>query len=207
MTHANLAAPELAAVEIHGMSRGAFLMRAALAAGSVYGLHTVTPFVTQALGQESAGDVDILNFALMLELLEADFYKRAKGLSGDAAKLAKTFGDEEAAHVDALTAAIRKLGGSPAPKPTFTFPGGGQAAFLKLAQTLEDTGVSAYNGAAPQIESKEVLAAAGGIVQVEARHAATIRMLNGDEPSPVAFDKVMSKPEVMNAVKPFVTSP
>ena len=58
-------------------------------------------------------------------------------------------------------------------------------------QTFEDTGVSAYNGAAPSIQSKELLATAGTIVQVEARHAAAIRLLNGEEPAPDAFDPTL----------------
>jgi len=204
MVNSKLVAPELAAVEIHGMTRGAFIMRAALAAGSVYGLQTVGPLVNEALAQGKAGDIEIPNFALTLEFLETDFYRTAQGLSGEAAALARTFGDEEAEHVGALTRAIRGLGGTPAEKPTASFPQGGQAAFLKLAQTLEDTGVSAYNGAAPMIQSKEVLAAAGTIVQVEARHAASIRLLNGEDPAPVAFDQTMNKEQVLRAVEPFV---
>lgn len=205
MVNSKLAAPELAAVEVHGTTRGAFIMRAALAAGSVYGLGTVGPFVTEALAQDNAGDIEILNFALTLEFLEADFYRSARGLDRATTALAKNFGAEEQAHVEAITKAIRGLGGKPAKKPTTNFPGGGQEAFLKLAQTLEDTGVSAYNGAAPMIKSKEVLAAAGTIVQIEARHAATIRMLNDASPAPFAFDKTMKTDEVLSAVKPFVT--
>ncbi|MEJ7875546.1 MAG: ferritin-like domain-containing protein [Solirubrobacterales bacterium] len=204
MINERLAAPELATVEIHGFTRAAFIIRAALAAGSVYGLHTVSPLVGEALAQEEAGDIEILNFALTLEFLETDFYRSAQGLSGEVAELARTFGDEEAEHVAALSAAIEELGGTPAKKPQTTFPKGDQAAFLKLAQTLEDTGVSAYNGAAPRIESKEILAAAGSIVQVEARHAATIRMLNGEDPAPVAFDQTMQEDQVLSAVEPFV---
>ncbi|MEJ7892014.1 MAG: ferritin-like domain-containing protein [Solirubrobacteraceae bacterium] len=204
MTSTQPATPGLAAVEIHGMSRAAFMVRATLAAGSVYGLGAVTPFVGEALAQSKTGDVDILNFALMLEYLETDFYRRASGLSGEAATLARTFADEEAAHVGALTEAVRGLGGKPVSKPQTSFPRGDQADFLKLAQTLEDVGVSAYNGAAPQIQSLQVLAAAGTIVQVEARHAATIRMLNGEEPAPVAFDRIMTQEQVLSAVQPFV---
>jgi len=204
MLESKLAAPELAAVEVHGMTRAAFIMRSALAAGSVYGLHTVGPFVSQALAQDSAGDIEILNFALTLEFLETDFYRSASGLSGEAAALATRFGDEEAEHVDALTAAIRGLGGKPVGKPQTSFPGGGQGAFLKLAQTLEDTGVSAYNGAAPKIVSKEVLASAGSIVQIEARHAATIRLLNGEDPAPVAFDRTLTEEQVLRAAGPFI---
>ena len=122
-----------------------------------------------ALAQESMGDVEILNFARTLEYLEADFYKQAQKLDLDetASAYAQEFGAHEQAHVEALTQTITDLGGTPAELPTFTFPLEDQADFLELAQTLEDTGVSAYNGAGPSIESKDVLAAAGSIVQVE----------------------------------------
>ena len=90
--------------------------------------------------------------------------------------IAKDFGDAEQQHVEALRGTIRKLGGKPVASPAFTFPMTGEKSFLKLAQTLEDTGVSAYNGAGPMIRNKDVLAAAGSIVQIEARHAAVIRL-------------------------------
>ena len=69
---------------------------------------------------------------------------------------------------------------------------------------LEDTGVSAYNGAATLIKSVDVLAAAGGIVQIEARHAALIRLARGKSPAPLAFDKASEMASVLNAVKPFI---
>ena len=199
-------APELGAVEVHGMSRGAFLTRSALAAGAVYGTGIVGPFVRRALAQGGGGDVEIVNFALTLEYLEAEFYRRARtqGLSSEVAALAQRFGDEESQHVTALTQTVKKLGGTPAPKPRFTFPRGNEAAFLKLATTLEDTGVSAYNGAAPAIKSKEVLGAAGSIVQIEARHAAAIRLQAGQPPAPNAFDKPLDQAKVQAAVKPFI---
>jgi Ferritin-like domain len=206
MPSTKLAVPEIEAVEIHGMTRGAFIMRGTLAAGAVYGAGAIAPFVSQAIAQSGGGDVDILNFALTLEYLEADFYKKGQGLKLDAAvmKYAKQFGDAESQHVDALIATIKKLGGTPTKSPTFTFPIKDQASFLKLAQTLEDTGVSAYNGAAPSIESKEVLAAAGSIVQIEARHAAVIRVMNKQFPTVSAFDKTLNKDEVTMAVKPLI---
>ena len=46
---------------------------------------------------------------------------------------------------------------------------------------LENTGVGAYNGAGPSLTSKQLLAAAGSIVQVEARHAAAIALLIGQD--------------------------
>ena len=64
--------------------------------------------------------------------------------------------------------------------------------------------MSAYNGAAPSISDPKVLAAAGSIVQVEARHAALIRLARGKAPAPDAFDKTLAKAAVLKAVKPFV---
>jgi hypothetical protein len=190
-----------------GFTRSTFIARGAMATGSLYGAGAVSGYVSRALAQSGAGDLDILNFALTLEYLEAAFYKEGlakAGLSGDAMKLAKEIGDHETQHVAALTQTIKKLGGKPVKAPGVTFPFKDQASFLKLAQVFEDTGVSAYNGAAPMISSKEVLGAAGSIVQVEARHAAAIRLLNGANPSPAAFDPTLSKNQVLKAVKPFI---
>ena len=184
------AAPELAAIEVEEtFSRSALLVRGALAAGALYGATAVTPLIRKAFAQGSMGDIDILNFALTLEYLEAAFYEEAagvKGLSSEVAGYVKTFGDEEQEHVDALTATIRDLGGMPVEAPGVDFGDAFSSAdkFIALAITLEDTGVSAYNGAAPMIESKDLLATAGGIVQVEARHAAAIRYAAGEDPRP-----------------------
>jgi rubrerythrin len=178
----NIAHPELAQIEVRGMNRSAFLVRSTLAAGAVYGLGAVSPFVSGSFAQDTEGDLGIANFALTLEYLEAAFYtqaaKQVPGLSGDLLKLVKEIRDNEQEHVAALTATVKKLGGTPAKKPGVDFGNAfsSKATFLKVANVFEDTGVSAYNGAAPMIQSVEVLAAAGGIVQVEARHASLIRL-------------------------------
>jgi Ferritin-like domain len=210
MASSRLVAPELATIKVHGTTRQAFLMRSTLAAGAAYGAMSTTGLITQALAQSGGGDVDILNFALTLEYLETDFYTRAakqvQGLSSYESKLTRELRDNEAEHVDALVATIKKLGGKPVAKPTFDFGGafGSRAAYLKTANTLEDTGVSAYNGAAPMIASVDVLAAAGSIVQIEARHAAMIRLARGKAPAPSAFDKASQMDSVLAAVKPFI---
>jgi Ferritin-like domain len=206
MTNHQDLVPELAAVEVDGISRQAFLVRGALAAGAVYGTSMISPFVRSAMAADPMGDVDILNFALTLEYLEADFYRRGLklGLSSDVAKIARSFGDAEQQHVEALRATVKKLGGTPVTSPKFKFPMTDEKSFLKLAQTLEDTGVSAYNGAGPSITSKEVLAAAGSIVQIEARHAAVIRLLRGNVPAPDAFDPSLDTKKVLAAVKPLI---
>jgi rubrerythrin len=209
-TDHDIASPELAACEVHGMTRSAFILRGALAAGAFYGTSSVAPFVSQALAETGGGDAEILNFALTLEYLEADFYN-VKGktvvLSGEAKKYATDFGAEESAHVSALSAAIKQLGGKPVAKPTFVFPATSEKSFLALASVLENTGVGAYNGAAPSLQSKQVLASAGSIVQIEARHAAAIDLLIGKSPTPnEGFDKPLTKQQVLAAAGPLIKS-
>ena len=211
MSNQRNAAPELAAIEVQGITRQALIVRGAVAAGAVYGLGAVGPFVRESMAKEG-GDVEILNFALTLEFLEAAFYesalKQVGGLSGEVKELATTLRDNENEHVGVLSATIKDLGGTPvkAPKVDFGKAFASQGSFLKLAQTLEDTGVSAYNGAAPSIESAEVLGAAGSIVQIEARHAAAIRLLNKKPISDGGFDKSLEMQQVLDAVQPFVKS-
>lgn len=211
MSKQELARPELADVHIDedagDLSRSEVILKGALAVGAVYGAASVAPFVSRALAMSDGGDVGILNFALTLEYLESAFYREAKTrakASGDLKGLIDLIGRDEDEHVGALTETIKKLGGKPVAEPKFDFPYSGTAGFLELAQTFEDTGVSAYNGAGPQIKSKEVLSAAGSIVQVEARHAAAIRLQNKEEPSPVAFDPSLDEAKVLKAVEPFI---
>jgi Ferritin-like domain len=208
MSDENLANPELAACEVQGMSRASFLLRGALAAGAVYGTSAIAPFVSSALAQSGDGDAEILNFALTLEYLESDFYNvkgRQVGLSGQAKSYAMQFGEEESQHVEALTAAIKQLGGKAVAKPTFVFPVTNQKSFLALASVLENTGVGAYNGAAPSLKSKQVLAEAGEIVQVEARHAAAINLLIGLSPTPTGgFDAPLTKMQVLAKAGPLI---
>ncbi len=202
--------PELADVEITGTTRGAFLLRATLAAGAIVGVGGLSPFVGGAFAQGGKGDVDILNYALTLEYLESTFYAQALKqvrLSQDVQALAEEIADDEADHVDALKAAIKGAGGTPVKKPGLSFGGAfaNEATFLRFANIFEDTGVSAYNGAAPMIQSKEILGAAGAIVQIEARHAALIRLQRNRPPAPLAFDKASSMEDVLKAVKPFLS--
>ncbi len=210
MSTKNMATPALANIEVQGITRESFIMRGAVAAGTVYGLSTVGPFVKQAIAQEGGGDVDILNFALTLEYLEAAFYtqalKNVGGLSGMNKELATQLRDDENEHVDALTATINDLGGTPieAPGVDFGMAFANEDSFLETAQTFEDLGVGAYNGAGPMIESTDVLAAAGSIVQIEGRHAGVIRFVRGEPIEETPFDKGLPMEEVLAAAKPFI---
>jgi hypothetical protein len=208
MSTQKMTEPELAGVEVHGMTRASFLLKGALSAGAVYGAGAVAPFVSNAFAATASSDIDILNFALTLEYLETDFYKHKAatvGLSGEAKSLAALIAGHEALHVEALTKAIKAAGGTPVKSPTFVFPVTNQQSFLKLAYVLENTGVGAYNGAGPALSNKEYLAAAGSIVQVEARHAAAIGLLAGETVTPDgAFDTPLTKAQVLAKAGPLI---
>lgn len=204
------AVPELAAVEVRGTTRQAFLLRGALAAVGSYGVGAMAPFVRRAVAQSGEQDVDVIQFALALERLEAAYYRRAatgvRGLGGDTLALTKTLRDNEEEHVDVLEGLVQQLGGVPPRKPEFEFGDAlsSEENFLRLAQTLEETGVSAYNGAAPGISSTDVLETAGRIVQVEARHAALVRFIRDEDIAPSAFDEALDRPTVEKRVDRFI---
>ena len=155
----------------------------------------------------STGDLAIVNYALTLEYLESEFYKKviASGLfKGAVLSTIKTFGEEEAEHVVALKGVAMKLG-TPAPKPTGKFPVKSATQVAMLAATVENLGAAAYLGQAPLIQSKEILAAALSIHSIEARHAATLNLLIKKTPTPNgAFAEPATMQQVLAAVKPFI---
>jgi hypothetical protein len=156
-------------------------------------------------------DVDIANFALTLEYLEADFYARALDagvLSGDALGVVMNLADHESQHVDAIIGLLDSVGATPVEKPTFTYPAdafSSQASILELAATFEPVGVGAYLGAAPLISSPDILAAAGSIAGVEGEHVVAVNWLLGVVPyAGEAFPAAMTQDEVLAAVAPFM---
>lgn len=157
----------------------------------------------------AAGDLEIVNYALTLEYVEADFYAKVieSGLfSGASLEMIKVIGDHEQQHVDALLGTAKKLG-DPAAKPETTFPLDSADAVLELAATVENLGAAAYLGQAGAIQDKEILAAAIAIHSVEARHASALNTLTGKSPTPDgAFAKPLSMDEVLPLVKPFIVS-
>ena len=165
--------------------------------------------------KQAGGDADleIVNYALTLEYLEAEFYADvlASGVVTDKAvgEAAKRIGENEREHVDALLATAKKLG-KPAPKPKTDFQAvidGGEKRVLETAATVENLGAAAYLGQAGRIRSKEILAAALSIHSVEARHAAALNKIVGRSIVPDgAFAKPASMEEVLPKVKPFLAS-
>ena len=175
---------------------------------------TSTTDSTGAKPAASKGDIEIVNYALTLEYLEAEFYAQviASGEVTDKkiAELAKSIGQNEQEHVDALKATVEKLGGTPAKKPKTKFEpviSGGPQKILETAAAVENLGAAAYLGQAGNIKDKEILAAALAIHSVEARHAAALNTLVGQTVVPDgAFAKPASMDEVLKAVKPFIAA-
>ncbi len=180
-----------------------------------------TPATPKSSEDDMKGDIKILNYALTLEFLEAEFYKEviASGLVKDpkVGSIAKKFGQTEQEHVEALKATIVKLGGKPVPAPKTNFGptlDKGLMAVLETAADVENLGAAAYLGAAGGIKNRDVLAAALAIHSVEARHAAALNQLlgrgfggkgglKGTLPDG-AFGKGMDEKSVLAAVKPFL---
>jgi rubrerythrin len=160
--------------------------------------------------QFGKGDIGILNYALTLEYLETAFYADVvkSGLfKGADLETIKKFGAEEAEHVEALTAAVKSLGGKPAPEPETEFPLESAKAVLELAGTVENLGAAAYLGQAANIKSPEVLASALAIHSVEGRHAAALNTLLGLSITPDgAFAKPATAKVVLKSVEPFIVS-
>lgn len=189
-----------------GSTRSGLLRRVGLVAGGGLVAGLVPMALVRAQSGTSKNDVKILNYALTLEYLEAAFYNEAlsKGkLEGAVRNFAQVVAQHENEHVTALVGA---LGSAAVKKPSFDFKGttGSQKMFLSTSKVLEDTGVSAYQGQADKIDSSAILATAGSILAVEARHASWVRNLIGDgkelKPAPDVFNPALSMKEVLAAV-------
>ena len=163
------------------------VLAAAGVAALVTGCGTAAPPASEPRRRQNVatGDREIVAFALVLEYFEADFYDRLvdeKLLSGRDQELAKSLGENEAEHVEALEATLKKLGGKrpERPRPDFAkLLDGSPDAIVQRAAEIEDLGASAYLGQAARIQDKEILAAALAIHAVEARHAAVLNLRAG----------------------------
>jgi rubrerythrin len=181
----------------HGLTRAGFIVAAGAALGAL-----AAP-VAAAEAAVPASDQEILNYALVLEYLQAAFYteaERSKALRGRTAEAAKVVGAVERAHVKAFR---DLLGKKAVGRPHFDFQGvtEDQGAFLKTAVAFEDLAVAAYKGQARRIRSRAVLTSALGIHTVEARHAAWMRYLNGNTPAADAFDLPRNRAEIDKIVR------
>ncbi len=136
---------------------------------------------------EPENDLEIVNYALFLEYLEEDFYKQVvesnEITEPRLARLMRSIRQNESEHADALSGVAKQLGGTPIARPNTDFKAviaAGEEKILDVAAVLENLGAAAYLGQAPRIQSLRILATAGTIATVEARHAAALNEYAGN---------------------------
>lgn len=175
-----------AAEHVDAPTRAAFLRKAALGAGGlVAGGALIAPGT--AFARSAKLDYRILNFALTLEYLEAEFYRQAVDnnmLTGPVLDFAKLVATHEQTHVSALRGALKARKQNPVASPKFDFGDtvNDQVKFLETSFALENEGVKAYLGQAGRLKSGAFLRVAATIVTTEARHAAGVAVLLGRSP-------------------------
>jgi hypothetical protein len=217
-------------------SRRGFLTKSAFAGGALLALgggagvaladeHTTTAEMSASFDDVEGTDIDVLNYALSLEQLESALYETALETFDEEAfvesdalsaydesyrqtlySYVETLAAHEAQHATVFTQAVELLGGEAVTPAEYEFGFETVGEFLSLAQVIENTGVAAYAGAAPFIESPDLLSAALSVHSVEARHAAVMNTVTGTSPFPDTFDTASSQSEVLEAVSEFVVS-
>ncbi|MBB6018263.1 ferritin-like domain-containing protein [Deinococcus radiopugnans] len=180
-------------------NRRSFLKFAgAASAGAVMlgGVNMTALAATSVSTKSKQQDIEILNYALLLEYLEAEFYLNFSEKGALRSKLTnarvKQYADQiyahEKAHVDFLVKTITDAGEKAIPKPDIDFtplltnPDKSPKTindelFLALAATFEPIGVRAYLGQADKILTAGYLTAAASVLAVEANHASGIQEL------------------------------
>lgn len=210
-------------------SRRAFMGDAAkIGAGatalSAVGVGTAAANEDGSSSGSGPSDIDILNYALTLEHLEAAYYDEFLDNYSESevenSEVAQYFArptlqysvyqqiqdvhEHEHAHVDALTETIKKLGGTPVEKAEYEFPYSSIEEFVAVADRLESVGVSAYAGAAPLLSNPDLIPPALSIHSVEANHATYFQLLNLQRPAPNAFNPARSMDQVLPIAKQFI---
>jgi hypothetical protein len=214
-----------------GRSRRAFMSDATLVGAGAAALGVVGSGVVAANdgtngngGSDDVSDVDVLNDALTLEHLEAayynDFLNSYSEGEVEGSEVAQYFArptlqystyqqiqdvrDHEEAHVETLRQTIEDLGGTPVEPAEYEFSYSSIDEFVAVADRIEAIGVSAYAGAAPMLDSDEVLAAALSIHSVEANHQTYFQLLNLQRPAPNAFNSARTMDQVLPIAKQFI---
>jgi hypothetical protein len=218
---------KLISVDNDARSRRNFFAKA----GAFIAAAGVAPSLVEA--QTFTSDVDILNYALRLERLEAAFYTVglqkfaaadfaasafAKNLTAAQVANAYTYFQaiqmHEVSHVNQISAAIMGMGGTLAPPDCYGFQPYGNDnktflnadSFIGVAMVLENTGVTAYDGAINLIQSASLRTTAATIATVEARHASYLNFLNGVIPFPAAYDTPATATSILTAAASFLAS-
>jgi hypothetical protein len=164
-------------------------------------------------------NVQVLNYALTLEHLEAAYYRDALnqftvndalayGLTEQDYTYLQAVRDHEAEHVTTLTSVITSLGATPVQECTYAFPYGSNfTQFLAFAATLEGVGVSAYDGAIAMVNVPALATAGATIATVEARHAAYLNYITKSaSPFPSSFDTPLNMTQILAIAGPLLKS-
>lgn len=148
------------------------------------------------------GDFGILNYAYVLEQLEAAFYTRVvengffSGANAEERLILEDLYKHEVIHREFFKAVLTSLRPSTEVLPDLEFDFSSidfdsRDSVLSTARLLEDTGVAAYNGAGALLQNPTYLLLAGKIVSVEARHASAIRSIYLNDDTAFAGDDVI----------------
>jgi hypothetical protein len=198
-------------------TRRSFLRNALVGGGVVAADGGLLAFGSQQASAATNGDVDILNFALVKEYLELDFYQRASG-SGqitDPAEqgLLQALLAGEQAHVQAVSGAVTQLGGKPGAKPNLRYHAntfGSRASIWTTAHAIEEAGLRAYLGQAGNLQTPAILQAAASIFGIECRHSALTALVAGLQVEGAVYNGSMeastSKTDALAALAPFLAA-
>jgi len=160
----------------------------------------------------------VLNYALSLENFEAELYRRAAasftpasfasaGYNSSVYEYLMTLAAQEAVHSSAINATLIGRGWPPVQPCTYSFPSGvftDVNTLLGFLSTVEQVGVSAYDGAVPYLSDPALLEFAATIATVEGRHSAFINAVLGTKSfSPAPLEPTLSPSQVVNTVAGF----
>jgi hypothetical protein len=183
-----------AVAALHGDTRANFLRKAAVGSAGILAVLAAPASVPAA---ERITDVDVLNFGLRFERLQATFYTEAEtlgtiaGMAAPKQRWARVLGAHERAHVQIIK---KILGGRADKRPFFDFHGVTEtdAGFTRTAVAMEDLTVALLAGVVPRMHDRTLTAALFSLLTTEARHAAWARNIVNTTPAANAFDEPRS---------------
>jgi hypothetical protein len=189
-----------AIAEMYGQTRAEFLLGTALGGAAM-----LTALAAPSDAVAKVSDLQILNFGLRFERLQATFYTEAESIGtigrmpADKQEWARVLGAHERAHVRIFK---KVLGPKAQGRPFFDFgeATGSDADFTRTAVAMEDLTVALLAGVTPRVQNRNLTAALFGLLTTEARHAAWARHIVGTTPAADAFDEPRTLDDVGDVV-------
>ncbi|KAJ3099267.1 hypothetical protein HDU96_010764 [Phlyctochytrium bullatum] len=166
-------------------------------------------------------DLDVLNFALTLEFLEAEFYRigltkfssddfRRAGFPRFIREQFQEISNHESVHVTFLTDVVETVfgRGKAVKKCEYNFDVAlaNVQNFVTFAAILERTGVSAYTGANKLLTNPDFLTAGASIATIEGRHSSFLNLLTGQLPAVGSFDTPLGIQPIVSIAAPLIKS-